>query len=182
MLLAKEGYRFEIIPSQATEIEANFANVADVVKENANRKGREVVDRLCQKTKPYPDPTVLLAADTLVAMGSRVFPKPLNLDQAHEFLATLGGCEHQVLTGVFLHHLQTGKQISFCEVSQVRLHALDRKARQTLFKRVNPLDKAGGYGSQDAPEIMAGLKGNLSTVIGLPTEALAISLTQLLQS
>lgn len=179
-LLREQGYQIDIIPSRADELDATSENVSEIVVENACRKGREVVERKHLSFPDYPSPTVLLASDTLVAMGQRVFPKPSNIEEAHEFLKTLGGKVHQVYTGVFLYHLQTKRQLGFYDRTDVTLHVLSRKQREAMFQRVNPLDKAGGYGSQDAPEILAGLRGHLSTVIGLPTELLRHKLNELL--
>jgi len=181
-LLREQGYPLDIIPSQAEELDATSENVAEIVVENARRKGREVIERLRPHFGNYTDPTVLLASDTLVAMGQRVFPKPRDLEEAHSFLETLGGHEHQVYTGVFLYHLQTHRELGFYDRTDVTLHALDRAQRDAMFQRVNPLDKAGAYGSQDAPEILAHLRGHLSTVIGLPTELLRHRLHEFLNT
>lgn len=180
ILLTREGYTFDIIPSQAEEKDATAENVTEIVQENARIKGEEVVQQLAARKASYQAPTVVLAADTLVAMDQRVFPKPKDMEQAHEFLATLGGKQHQVMTGVFLHHLQSGKSVTFCDTTQVTLKKMDRDARERLFERMYPLDKAGAYGSQDAPDIIESLDGHLSTVIGLPIERLPDQLERLL--
>src|SRR5262249_5511466 len=47
-----------------------------------------------------PDAVVVLAADTVVAVGRRLLGKPDNADEAREFLELLSGRNHRVLTGV----------------------------------------------------------------------------------
>lgn len=182
MLLEQEGYQFQILPSRAEEIEADFHNVEQIVCQNARLKGEEVVKRLMQEPQVFPVPTVLLASDTLVAMNQRVFPKPKDLDQAHEFIQVLGGNTHQVHTGVYLHHMQQNKSHTFLETTHVKLFELDEPSRTAMFERVNPLDKAGAYGAQDAPEIIKELNGYSSTVIGLPVETLAKELAIFLKN
>jgi len=182
MLLDREGYSFEVIPSLVDEIDARHDNVVQVVQENARIKGRDVVSRLTKKPSDYPSPTILLASDTLVAMGARVFPKPKDLDQAHEFLSALGGKTHQVHTGVFLYHLQSRREMTFCDTTYVQLAALSYQAREDVFSKVNPLDKAGAYGAQGSSEMIQSMEGHLSTVIGLPVEELPSHIDVLLNA
>ncbi len=178
-LLKQAGYSFEVIPSRADELEAQFEDVAEIVVENALLKGREVVERLSSRKGQSQ---VVIAADTLVAMEQKVYGKPQDLIQAKQFLAELGGKAHKVMTGVFLHHLATGEQRSFVEHSEVVLKSMSEKEMELLFQKSNPLDKAAGYGFQDSPDIVTRLSGSQTNVIGLPMERLALELAHLTQA
>jgi septum formation protein len=50
---------------------------------------------------------------------------------------------------------------------------------EEYLSRVHTLDKAGGYGIQDHPElIIAAYAGSLSNIVGLPLERTKLILTQ----
>ncbi len=180
MLLSQAGYDCEVIPSQAEEREAYYYDVHKTVVENAILKGREVVRRAAS-LPPIPGRRrVLVAADTLVVMGEKVYGKPADMAQAEQYLTELGGKEHRVLTGVYLYDLDFNRETSFCETTRVVLQPMSRTEIHNLFDRVTPLDKAAGYGFQDAPEIIRAMHGSESNVIGLPMERFETTLAQFL--
>ncbi|CAM2064293.1 dTTP/UTP pyrophosphatase [Sulfidibacter corallicola] len=179
-LLQQAGYTFETIPSQAEEKEAEFHTVEEVVMENAAIKGRDVVARIRSGFAGAETPTVLVAADTLVAMKGKVYPKPRDLDEAHHFLSTLGGRYHRVYTGVYLYHFNCDREAQLVDATRVMLRKMETAEIQKVFELVNPLDKAGAYGYQDSEWIVSSLIGSETNVIGLPMEALEAALTKLL--
>ena len=180
-LLGQAGYRFSVTPSQVEELEAGHRNIGQVVMENAKRKGLDAIQRLNGHPPESGKHSVVVSADTLVVMGRKVFGKPSDMEEAFQFLRILGGKEHRVLTGVYLHHLQSGRFTLFSETTRVVLKKLDTREIHELFTRVTPLDKAAGYGFQDAPEIVARLEGSRTNVIGLPMTAFSRELQMLVK-
>ena len=182
-LLEASGYRvLEVIPSHAEELDASHLNVAEVVVKNAALKGMEVVSRLRDQGRSFEENTVLVAADTLVVMGEKIYPKPKDMEEAEEFLLELSGRRHFVLTGVFLYHLRAGRERQFFERTAVTMTDMSVPEIHQLFQQVTPLDKAGGYGFQASPHIVAKLDGSRTNVIGLPMEALKSHLMELLKA
>ena len=56
---------------------------------------------------------------------------------------------------------------------------IDEAAIEAYLAKVHTLDKAGGYGIQDSPElIVAGYQGSLTNIIGLPVETTKQILTR----
>lgn len=170
-LLKADGYTFETIPSRAHEKEATHEDVHEVVVANARIKGSEVARRL-EAEAASREGQVIIAADTLVVLGNKVYGKPKNLEQAAEYIRELMGKQHEVLTGVFLHRLGDGREDAFCESTKVVIKPMTDREIEDLFHRVDPLDKAGAYGFQDSPDIVSRLVGSRSNIIGLPMEAL----------
>lgn len=181
-LLREAGFRFQVFPSQVTEIQAQGRDVECVVVENARIKGRDVLQPRSGEGFQPPRRSVLLAADTLVSMGAKVYGKPGNLEEAAGFLRELGGRPHRVLTGVFLHDYDKGRERTFSEITTVTLKRMSAAEIAALFRRVTPLDKAGGYGFQDAPEIVSSIVGSKTNVIGLPMRRLFKELQLLCRS
>ena len=181
-LLQQFGYRFRVMPSRAEELTADADNVREIVVENAERKGREVISRIRAGDFPESDRVLVVGADTLVSMAGKVFGKPKDLDEALAFLQELGGKPHQVHSGVFLHDLTTATDRSFCVTTQVTIKPMTEAEILRLFQKVTPLDKAAGYGFQSAPEIVSKLEGCANNVIGLPMDHLTREIDELIRN
>ncbi len=179
-LLREAGFQVEVIPSLADEKDAQHHDIHEIVVENARIKGAEVVARLQAEGRHFARPTVLVAADTLVVLGEKVYGKPRDMAEAERFQMELSGVEHQVFTGVYLVELMSGRELSFYVTTGVTLVQRTLEQIRHYFTIVNPLDKAAAYGYQDAREIVAQMRGSETNVIGLPMEALHEHLARLL--
>jgi septum formation protein len=116
---------------------------------------------------PRHPEALVLAADSVVAVGRRILPKAETEAQARACLALLSGRRHRVLGGV-----AAGR------AGKVRMRLVETAVR---FKRLAPSDiddyigsgewqgKAGGYAIQGrAAAFVAFLSGSYSNVVGLP--------------
>ncbi len=164
-LLRTLGLDFEVLTSQAEEVQPEHLTPAETCQINAHRKARAVA-------KQHPD-ALVLGADTLVCLGTRIFGKPRTLAEAEEMLLALQGKEHRVITGVCLTHLRAHREELFAEATSVVFRRLDARQVREYLDKVNPLDKAGGYAIQEHGDlIVATLEGSFSNVVGLPLERL----------
>ena len=87
---------------------------------------------------------LLLAADTIVALGSRLLGKPGDDADALRMLHDLSGKEHHVISGVCLI-TPDGREESFSESSSVRFHPWPDDILRAYVRTGEPLDKAGAY-------------------------------------
>jgi septum formation protein len=164
-LLAEYGYRALVAPAGCTESGAAWLTVRELVLLNAGRKAAAAA--------PAHPGSVVLGADTLVALAGRPLGKPANRAEAESMLGSLAGRTHQVYSGVCLLHRRLGQAASFVCVSQVRLRALSGTELTDYLDLIDPLDKAGAYAAQEHGErIIESISGSRSNVIGLPMEAL----------
>jgi septum formation protein len=178
-LLGETGCSIAVKISNADELEGNFSTIAETAVTNAQVKGRAVRDRLTADDRVKEKRNVLLAADTMVGLGHRTYGKPVDLDQAKQFLRELAQQPHKVITGVYLYDLDNKKEFSFFDTTTVTLKAMDNTQLDDLFTRMNPLDKAGAYGYQQAPDIVTHMEGSETNVIGLPMEKLMAQLVEI---
>lgn len=113
-----------------------------------------------------PDDMVL-CADTTVALGRRILGKPDDKAQATQFLLTLGGRRHQVITAIALKH---GDQIWTREVvSQVKMKRLSELELKSYLDSNEWQGKAGGYAIQGMAEaFIPWISGSFSAIVGLP--------------
>ncbi len=156
---------FKVVVSDAVEIKFHPYGPLSLVQENARLKA-EAVARL------HPQNWVL-GADTLVALGEKVFGKPKDLAEARLMLGLLSGQTHEVSTGLCLINLTSSFNETRVETSRVTFKDIDDQVIEKYFDQVDPLDKAGGYAIQTRPDlIVENFEGSHSNVIGLPVEML----------
>lgn len=111
---------------------------------------------------------VVIAADTVVALGRRVLPKAETEAEARACLSLLSGRGHRVYTAVAV------KSAS----SQLRSRLVETRVS---FKRLSPAEidaylasgewqgKAGGYAAQGlAGRFITNIVGSYSAIVGLP--------------
>jgi len=161
-LLAEIGLPHRVLPAQVDEWETGHGDPAGMVLHNARLKAEAIHAQ-------HPQ-TLVLAADTTVARSGRVLAKPADMAEARQMLRTLSGQAHTVFTGVSLRGAE-GYQVDEAVSSHVYFKHLSEEAITAYFERVNPLDKAGAYGIQEARElIIERWEGSLANVMGLPVE------------
>ena len=170
-LLRQLGIEFRVVSSQVPEIHHEQLTASEVCQINAYRKARAVAKKL-------PD-TLVLAADTLVYLDTRLFGKPSSLEEAYQMLEDLQGRTHHVVTALCLMHLREHRQRICAEQTTVTFHALDAPKIRRYLNRVNPLDKAGAYAIQEEGDlIVERISGSYTNVVGLPMERLTAELKQ----
>ena len=169
-LLASLQPHFRVMTSDVEEWEPTEADPAEQVLENARRKGQVIADR-------HPV-ALVIAADTTVALGRRIFSKPVNEADAARMLRELSGRLHSVLTGVCL--FREGRSHAFVETSHVQFRVLDASVIANYLSRVHVLDKAGAYGIQESGDlIIEHHEGSFENIMGLPVQRLRTELVQL---
>jgi len=162
-LLSDAGFEFEIAPPRIAEKFDIPVTLRELTLWNAIRKGMSVA-----QTRPD---AVVLAADTLVALGNEIIGKPGNLNEAAQMLRRLSGRTHEVCSEVLIYHQTSGQSAVFHDVSRVRFHRLNRAMIKKYLAKVDPLDKAGAYAAQGSgAEIIAKIEGSFTNVVGLPME------------
>lgn len=110
----------------------------------------------------------LLAADTVVALGRRIVPKPNDEDEARRCLELLSGRRHRVL-GAVVVVAPDGRRARRLVTTAVRFKRLSRAELVDYLDSGEWRDKAGGYAIQGrAAAFVPALNGSYSNVVGLP--------------
>jgi septum formation protein len=110
---------------------------------------------------------MVLAADTVVALGARVLGKPADADEAAAYLRKLAGRRHRVFTGVVLRAPE--RSWSRVVETQVRLKPLSEAEIAAYVAGGEWRGKAGGYAIQgEAAAFIPWIGGSHSNVVGLP--------------
>jgi len=110
----------------------------------------------------------ILAADTVVACGTRILPKAEDESQVRACLALLSGRRHQVLTAVALI-APDGKLRTRLVMTRVSFLRLTKDQVEAYVQCREGVGKAGGYAIQGRAEMFVKqIAGSYSNVVGLP--------------
>lgn len=160
-LLRAAGVAFRVKASRYIEGRPH-GRPEDFARAAAAAKAAEVAGR-------SKGPAWILAADTLVVCGRKIFGKPRHRQEAAAMLRALSGRWHWVMTGVALQQVPGGKKISWVEKTAVRLRRLDARELRSYLDSRAWRDKAGGYGIQErAGAFVLAVRGCYFNVVGLP--------------
>lgn len=124
------------------------------------------------------DDDVVIAADTIVVLGSEILGKPQDEADASRMLHLLSGRDHQVMTGMTL--LRGNTAITCTEITDIHFRELSDREIAAYIRSGEPMDKAGSYGIQGGAALFADrLVGDYYNVMGLPVCRLGQLLRQI---
>jgi septum formation protein len=162
-LLREANFDPEVVCPKVSELSCDFFTPSELTRFNARLKAASIASR-------FPD-SVVLGADTVVALGLEVFGKPQDLDDAHRMLQKLVGKTHEVITGIAMIETSAARLTLRTVSSTVTFRSLTRVEIEEYLKTVNPLDKAGSYAAQESTNvIIERIDGSFTNVVGLPME------------
>jgi septum formation protein len=146
-------------PPDVDEAVLAFERPTDYVR----RMAREKLDCIAAR---HPDAWVI-AADTVVACGRRVLPKPENQEQAGACLRLLGGRRHKVLGAIAIQVPQR-RRVERVVITQVVFKRLSGQEALRYAAGGEWRGKAGGYAIQGAAAaFVRSINGSYSNVVGL---------------
>ena len=161
-LLAQIGVRHEPFPVDLDERPRTGEAPADYVLRIAREKAQAAAAALGPRAN-----RPLLAADTAVVLGDRIFGKPVDAVHGVAMLMALGGRTHEVLTAVVLH--ANGGVGELLQRSLVTFRSLDAEECRRYWATGEAAGKAGAYAIQGrAAVFIERLEGSFSGVMGLP--------------
>jgi septum formation protein len=160
-LLTQIGVPHRVVPAAIDETALPLEPPHDYVLRVARAKAEAVAGSAAARGLP------VLAADTSVVAGGRVFGKPAGPEEALAMLETLSGATHMVLSAVVL--AAGGTLRSRIAESRVRFRPIGPEELRAYCATLEPYDKAGGYAIQGlAAVFVAEIRGSYSGVMGLP--------------
>ena len=156
-LLRQVGLKFVVEKSEAEELQEGLP--LEIVCENAKRKAEHVF-------ASHPQ-SIVLGADTVVALQDAVFGKPRDDEDARRMLRVLSGAWHEVYTGVTV--CSPNGTITRADRTRVHMVSLSDVEIDAYIQTGEPFGKAGAYAIQGiAGQLIDRIEGSASNVIGLP--------------
>lgn len=116
---------------------------------------------------------VVVAADTVVALGDDILPKARDAADVERMVMALSGRTHTVVTAVAVMPPDAGAPAVEADVARVTFRQLTDGEVSSYAASGEGVGKAGGYAVQGrAGAFVAALDGDVETVVGLPTRLL----------
>lgn len=110
----------------------------------------------------------IVAADTVVAAGRRILPKPADREAAHRCLRLLSGGRHRVYGGLCVRS-PDGREARRVVQTQVKVKRLHTDEIRCYLDSGEWEGKAGGYAIQGlAAAFIPWINGSYANVVGLP--------------
>jgi len=163
-LLGQLGVSFSILDVDVAEVPFPEERPVDYVRRVARDKaqaGWEVLERHAQAE------ALVLASDTEVVLGERIFGKPKDADDAMHMLQALSGCTHEVISAVCM--VSAEREHDDVCISRVRFAQVDEAEMAAYVATGEPFGKAGAYAIQGkGASLIEYLEGSYSGVMGLP--------------
>ncbi len=164
-LLNVLGLRFQVDPSSIPELVRPGATVDSLVRGFALAKARQTATR-------HTD-ALVIAADTMVEVGDRIFGKPQDEAEARRMLSTMSGRAHRVVTAIAVLDAKTMTEKTRLAETAVYFRSLGDSEIDAYIETTEPLDKAGAYGIQGLGSVfVTRVEGDYFNVAGLPISAL----------
>jgi septum formation protein len=140
--------------------------VKDVAEYIATNKANALLETQFLENK------LLITADTIVISQNKILGKPVDEDEAKNFLRMLSGKKHEVITGICIAY--QGKIHSFSEYTDVFFGELSEDEINYYVDTYKPLDKAGAYGIQEYIGYVGiqKIEGCFYNVMGMPIHRL----------
>lgn len=162
-LLGMLGIAFDIVPADVDEMPRPKEEPAGMVIRLAVAKVEAVATG-------QPHGTIVIGADTTVAIDGEIIGKPTDAADAGRMLRLLSGRTHHVHTAVAVGvaggavaHVNTCTDVTFVEMGDPEI--------DWYIATGEPMDKAGAYGLQGAGAIFVqSVTGSVSGVLGLPLD------------
>jgi len=162
---------FEIDPPDIDESPLENELAIDYVRRIATTKAELVAQR-------HDKQCIVIAADTTVELNGEIFGQPRDLDEARLMIHKLSGKTHAVRTAVSVRcEIKTATAV---DTAQVTMREVTSELLEWYLGTGESLGKAGAYAVQGhGAALVAGVTGELDTVIGLPVRLLTSLLADL---
>jgi septum formation protein len=171
ILASASPRRSEILESLGVKFNAVSSNVDErphVDESPADYIIRIARSKVISVARQY-ESGLVIGADTVVVLDSKILGKPTDDDEARLMLESLAGRWHAVMTGVALYDTTTKREVVDFEKTLVRFASLSATEIDWYIATGEHKDKAGAYGIQGSAGLFVEeIAGNYHNVVGLP--------------
>ena len=160
-LLAELGLEFQVMPADVPEEPLPGEEAHALVRRLSLAKASAVAARTNRG--------FVIGADSMVVHEGELMGKPVDAADARRMLIRLRGTRHQVVTGVTVIAVDSGRTITDSMSSDIVLRKFSEVELDASIASGTPLDKDGAYAVQDRDLSPAeSWEGCYSNIVGLP--------------
>jgi len=168
-ILNKLNISFETLNTNINESDYKdkFSNPIDLVKELAKAKALKAKELLKNESME----AIIIAADTIVELNSKIVGKAQNEREAFQILKSLANRSHNLITGIALTGVDGPKIIVDYDITVVTFLDLSDDDIRNYLKSDEWKGRAGAYSIRDKASLfIKEIQGSPSNVIGLPMQ------------
>jgi septum formation protein len=158
------GVPYETRASTIDEKAIRDDNPAELTRKLAEAKAWKVA-REC------PD-AVIVAGDAVAAKDGKIYEKPLDLDEAAQFLRELAGSEFQFVTSLAVLNAPKRRLLSAVEISNITFRPLVEREIQDYITKYAVLNYAGAFESDAVLKFAERISGAVNVGTALPVSRL----------
>lgn len=175
MLLQRAHVPFQVVGSRCDEEAIQHGNPQVLSLERARGKAQAAILSPAQLQE---QPAVVIAADTVVALGNTVFGKPADRTDAQRILGRLQGTTHSVFTGhacvCFAPDGSVRNEAARIAVARITMKPMTAEEIAAYVASGESDGRAGAYAIQESGDrFVADLQGSWDTVVGLTVTMVA---------
>jgi septum formation protein len=174
-LLSWLNVSFTIVTADLAEV-SHETDPDNVAVDLASQKAHAVFEKVKNLDHPF-----VIASDTIVVLGEKIYGKPKDKAEARSILYELSDKTHQVITGVsFLFKEPLTERVrehTFFDSTEVTFNEISGELMDNYIATGDSLDKAGAYGIQ-GPSLtfISKVNGSYSNVVGFPLDKVVTEL------
>lgn len=162
-ILEQLGIPFDVVAPDYVEHDPPEADAVELVREHALGKARSVAAEAGDRP--------VLAVDTAVSLGGKLFGKPADAAEAERMLEELAGETHVVVSGLCL--LTPGWEVVEHASTRVTFRPLTPRDLAANMAHGEWEGRAGGYAIQGhGTSLVTKIDGDYLNVVGLPAALL----------
>jgi septum formation protein len=162
-ILEQLGIPFDVVAPDYVEHDPPEADAVELVREHARGKARSVAAQAGDRP--------VLAVDTAVSLGGRIFGKPTDATDAERMLEALGGETHVVVSGLCL--VTPGWEVVEHDSTRVTFRPLTARDLAANLAHGEWEGRAGAYAIQGrGAALVEEIEGDYLNVVGLPAALL----------
>jgi septum formation protein len=121
----------------------------------------------------------VIAADTMIKVGSSILGKPINRSDAKAQLSLLSGSVHSVCSGYAIFLPYKKRIYSGFDEAFVEFHPLTHTDIENYLDSEEYVGAAASYRIQGkGNELISSIKGDITTIVGLPIMVISAILTE----
>ncbi len=163
-LLSKLNLEYTTISPDYEEDMTLDMHPLELAKHLSKGKAEAVINELKEKIN-----TIIIAADTFIALENEILWKPHTDKVAKETLRKIRGKTLSVITWFTIIDTKNGKQVSKAVETKVYIKELSDSEIENYVKTWEPLDKAWAFAIQELwAVIVKKIEGDYTNVIWLP--------------
>lgn len=160
-LMEKIGLEFIVDYNEIDETLPNNLSLVGAVEHLSLKKAQAVASK-------YQN-GIVIGSDTIVVLDGEVLGKPVHEKDAYTMLSKLQSTVHEVISGLAVLDLESGKSVVSHEVTKVKMRSMSEEMILRYIEAADIEDKAGSYAIQELGAVLVErIEGDYFNVVGLP--------------